>query len=172
MNTPAVVPPETRDAAAKAIVTRYANYSLVPGILPTPILDIALLIGIQIKMVSQLSTLYNVQFSNNLGKSIISSLLGSVIPTKAGFGATGFFIKSIPFVGGLLNLAFMPAFSWAATYAIGKVFTQHFESGGTMLTFDPHSMREYFRQEFDKEYATRMQQTGSTQQPEQTQGAA
>lgn len=149
--------PETREAQALDLVKRYANWSIVPGLLPTPVLDIALLIGIQLRMLSQLSKLYGVPFSKNLGKSIISSLLGSVIPTKFGFGYTGFFIKTIPVIGGILNIAFMPAFAWASTYAIGKVFLQHFESGGTLLTFDPDAVREHYRQELEREYTARTQ---------------
>jgi uncharacterized protein (DUF697 family) len=136
------------------IVKTYAYWSIVPGLLPVPVLDIALLIGIQLKMVSQMSELYEVPFSKNATKSIISSLLGSIIP-KVGFGCTGFFIKSIPLVGGALGILFMPAFAWAATYAIGKVFILHFESGGTLLDFDPAEVRDYFRQEFEQEYAKR-----------------
>jgi hypothetical protein len=44
----------------------------------------------------------------------------------------------------------MPAFGAAATYAVGQVFIQHFESGGTFLDFDPDKVREHFRQEFDR----------------------
>ncbi|MEZ5671856.1 MAG: hypothetical protein R3E08_05540 [Thiotrichaceae bacterium] len=38
----------------------------------------------------------------------------------------------------------------AATYAIDKVFVQHFESGGTFLDFDPEAVREHFAAEFAK----------------------
>jgi hypothetical protein len=32
----------------------------------------------------------------------------------------------------------------ASTYALGKVFIQHFESGGTFLDFDPEKVKEHF----------------------------
>ena len=32
------------------------------------------------------------------------------------------------------------------TYAAGRVFHQHFASGGTFLTFDPDKVREYYAQ--------------------------
>jgi hypothetical protein len=44
----------------------------------------------------------------------------------------------------------MPVFAGAATYAIGKVFIQHFEAGGTLLDFEPAKVREHFRQQFEK----------------------
>ncbi|MCI5165392.1 MAG: GTPase, partial [Candidatus Electrothrix sp. GM3_4] len=39
-----------------------------------------------------------------------------------------------------------PATAEAVTYAVGKVFHQHFASGGTFLTFDPDKVREYYAQ--------------------------
>ena len=39
-------------------------------------------------------------------------------------------------------------FAGASTYAVGKVFTEHFASGGTFLTFDPEKVRKYYEQEF------------------------
>ena len=42
----------------------------------------------------------------------------------------------------------MPVINGATTYAVGKVFTQHFESGGTFLTFDAAKVREYFETQF------------------------
>lgn len=150
-----MVASEMRELEALDIVKRYANWSIIPGILPTPLLDTALLVGIQLRMLNQLAKHYGLPFSNDVGKSIVSSLLGSILPTQAGFGVPTLVIKSIPLVGGVLGFLFMPAFAWAATYAIGKVFIQHFESGGTFLTFDPIVTRDHFRQEFETEYAAR-----------------
>src|SRR5262249_52323614 len=56
--------------------------------------------------------------------------------------------KMIPFVGPLVGGLSMPLFSGAATYAIGQVFIQHFETGGTLLDFEPEKVREHFRREF------------------------
>ncbi len=153
-----VVEPSPRELQARQLVGSYANWSLAPGLLPTPVLDIALLTGIQLRMLSQLSKLYGVPFSRNAGKSIIAALLGSVIPTKFGFGYATLALKTVPVVGNVLGMLFMPAFAWATTHAIGKVFIHHFESGGTMLNFDPSATREHFRAEFEEQYASRSQQ--------------
>jgi uncharacterized protein (DUF697 family) len=42
---------------------------------------------------------------------------------------------------GLLGALTLPS---ASTYALGKVFTEHFESGGTFLTFDPEKARALY----------------------------
>jgi hypothetical protein len=50
-----------------------------------------------------------------------------------------------------------PTLSSACTYAVGKVFIQHFSSGGTFLTFSPARVREYFGQLFAEKTATEAQ---------------
>ena len=57
-------------------------------------------------------------------------------------------IKVIPVIGTAVGVVSMPVMMGAFTYAVGKVFTQHFESGGTFLDFDPVSYRQYFREMF------------------------
>ena len=40
--------------------------------------------------------------------------------------------------------------SGASTWALGKVFIQHFESGGTFLDFNPEKVREYYKVQFEE----------------------
>jgi hypothetical protein len=44
----------------------------------------------------------------------------------------------------------MPVLSAGATYAIGRTFMQHFESGGTLLDFNPPDYREFFKAQKEK----------------------
>jgi hypothetical protein len=39
----------------------------------------------------------------------------------------------------------MPAVGAGATWIIGKVFTKHFTSGGTLLDFNPPNYREFLK---------------------------
>src|SRR5437588_8168575 len=119
--------PTNRESQATDIVIRYANWSTVPGFLPTPVIDIALLTGIQLRMLKKLSDHYDVPFSENLVKSLLMSLIGGIVPTKFGFDYLAYALKAVPVVGSLLSLLYMPAFAWAVTFAVGKVFIQHFE---------------------------------------------
>ena len=45
----------------------------------------------------------------------------------------------------------MPGFAAAVTWAMGRIFIQHFETGGTLLDFDADKMREHFQAEFEAE---------------------
>ena len=44
----------------------------------------------------------------------------------------------------------MPVFSAGATWVIGKVFIQHFASGGTLLDFNPPDYREFIKAQKEK----------------------
>jgi hypothetical protein len=43
----------------------------------------------------------------------------------------------------------VPTLASAATIAIGRVFTQHFETGGTLLDIDADKLRTHFKAEFE-----------------------
>ena len=44
----------------------------------------------------------------------------------------------------------MSVFSGASTYALGEVFREHFETGGTFLDFDPGRLKKYYQEKFEK----------------------
>jgi uncharacterized protein (DUF697 family) len=115
-------------------------WSMGAGMIPVPIVDLAAISGIQLKMLSDLSTVYKIPFSENAAKSIIAALTGGL---SAGYIAQRYamsFLKSIPFLGIVTTSVSAGAITWA----IGKVFVKHFESGGTFLTFDTEKMKAYF----------------------------
>jgi uncharacterized protein (DUF697 family) len=124
--------------------------SIAAGVIPIPVVDWVVLSGIQLKMLHKLTQLYEIPFSKNVGKSLISALLGGMLPTYATASVAGSLMKLVPFGGTATGMMTMSAFGGASTYALGKVFIQHFESGGTLLTFDPGRMREYFAAQFQQ----------------------
>jgi uncharacterized protein (DUF697 family) len=144
--TVTVTTDEKMDNAANAIVRKYMLWSMGAGLVPIPWVDMAAIAGVQLKMVSDLAKRYKVAFAESQGKAIIGTLVGSVLPGKLSAGLLGGIVKMVPFVG----FVTVPAFAGASTYALGKVFEQHFASGGTFLTFDPESVRHYFQEQFEK----------------------
>ena len=140
---------ERKTDKANGIVKKYMLGSLAVGIVPIPLMDMAILSGLQLKMLHSLARLYEVAFSETLGKSLIASLLGGGISASVSSSFAGLF-KVVPFIGQSAHLVSTSLFSGASTYAIGKVFIQHFESGGTFLTFDPQRVRHYYARQFEK----------------------
>jgi uncharacterized protein (DUF697 family) len=140
---------QERDAEASKLVERFSLWSGAAGLIPLPIIDIATVAGLQLQMVRRLSEIYGVPFTDNRGKSIIASLMGSMIPASSGMGVASA-LKSVPFIGTAAGTLTMSGVSAGATYAIGKVFIQHFASGGTLLDFDPPDYREFIKAQKDK----------------------
>jgi uncharacterized protein (DUF697 family) len=144
---------QERDEAASKLVDRFSLWSGAAGLIPIPFVDMATVGGVQLQMLRRLSEIYGVPFSENRGKSILASLAGAVIPastattTAVGVGSL---IKSFPGVGTAIGALTMPVFSAGATYVIGKVFIQHFASGGTLLDFNPPDYREFIKAQKEK----------------------
>jgi uncharacterized protein (DUF697 family) len=128
---------------ANKIVNKYILWAMGAGFLPVPWLDMAAVSGVQIKMLNDLSKYYDIKFSENTGKSIIASLIGSISAEYMTRSTITSWFKTIPVIGVIGSFS-MPIYSGASTYAVGKVFIQHFESGGTFLDFDPQKVKDYF----------------------------
>jgi len=52
--------------------------------------------------------------------------------------------------GTVAGFVVTPILAYAMTQAIGNTFIMHFESGGTLLTFDAKKFRDYFIKEFQE----------------------
>jgi uncharacterized protein (DUF697 family) len=116
---------------------------------PIPLLDVVTIAGVQLQMLRRLSQIYDVPFTDNRGKAIIAGLAGSVIPASSTMGIASA-LKAIPAVGTAISTAVMPFASAGATWVIGKVFIQHFASGGTLLDFNPPDYREFIKEQKEK----------------------
>lgn len=140
--------PAARHREADRLVRQYALGGMATGLVPIPVADLAALIAVQLKLLHSLAGVYDIAFQADLGRSAIGSLLGSIVPSLAAPSLAASLGKLIPGVGQLLGTGTLVVLNGAATYAIGKVFTQHFASGGTFLTFDPETVRDYFAAQF------------------------
>ena len=142
-----------RDELASKLVDRFSLWSGAAGLIPVPIVDVAAVGGVQLQMLRRLSEIYDVPFTENRGKSILASLAGSLIPastaTTTAMGV-GSLMKGLPGIGTAIGALSMPVFSAGATYVIGKVFIQHFASGGTLLDFNPPDYREFIKAQKEK----------------------
>jgi uncharacterized protein (DUF697 family) len=131
-------------------VKNYMWWSMGAGLIPIPILDLAAIGSVQLKMLSDVSKVYGVPFEENRGKALISTLVGFILERSVAFGSVGSLLKAIPGLGALAGAPTMALSCGAYTWALGKVFVQHFEAGGTFLTFDPDRVKEYFKQQFEE----------------------
>ncbi len=135
---------EPRSEVATKLVDRFAIWSGVAGLVPIPVVDLLAVGGLQVQMLRRLSQIYDVEFSENRGKAVIAALAGTMIPATSGMGAASA-LKAVPILGMLASGFVMPVLSAGATFAIGKAFIQHFESGGTLLDFNPPDYRDFVK---------------------------
>lgn len=110
-----------------------------------PYADMVVVSAAQLDMIRQMCRVYDVPFEETQGKALISSLT-SIALSRA--GATGL-VRLIPGFGTAISGA-IATFNGASTYALGEVFKKHFESGGTILDFDPARLKKYYKEKFEK----------------------
>ncbi|GJD62477.1 YcjF family protein [Methylobacterium frigidaeris] len=142
--------PTSRREQVDQIIRKYTLWSAGLGLIPLPVIDVAAVATAQYKMVGELAKLYDLPFSQERVRALVGALLGGGLPAVVAGGGIGSLAKSIPLVGTLAGAAVMPALSAAATIALARVFVQHFEAGGTLLDFEPETMKTYFKTEFER----------------------
>lgn len=143
---PAAAEPQASErlAEANSLIKNYVIAATAFGLIPIPLADLGALMALQIKLVHGLATHYGVPFKENMVKSLIASLLSGATSIVSVMGLASI-AKAIPVLGTLGGGASVAITGGAVTYAVGQVFAKHFESGGTVLNFDPNKMREVFR---------------------------
>jgi len=136
---------------SQRIVKVHSRIAAVVGLLPGGLLNFAAVLAVQVPMVWRIARAFGQNVGKEQVRGLLISLFTSVIPGLVGQGA-GAAISSIPAVvaGTVVYFVATPILAFAMTRAVGNVFIMHFESGGTLLTFDPKSFTEYFVNEFKK----------------------
>lgn len=135
---------------AQKIVQKNMYWAMGLGVIPIPLVDLFAIGGFQAKAIKELSDLYGVPFNRHLFVNIMAILISGLGAPLCGGILAFSFVRVVPILGPLSSLALTPLMAGAFTYAMGRVFIQHFESGGTFLTLDPAAVREHFKQEFEK----------------------
>ncbi len=139
-----------RLVAADKVVRRNSYWAAGIGTIPVPIVDFIGVGAIQLRMSKQISELYGVTFCENAAKNIIGALVGTIGGGLASRMVLASLIKTLPFAGAVVGgVIALPIISGAATYALGRVFVRHFESGGDLLNLSPERMKSYFREQYD-----------------------
>ena len=147
---------ELRVSAADNTIKYYCFWSFSTALIPVPLVDLAAMSAIQTKMISELSELYDVPFSQGLAKKAIAALVASA--SSSSFASL---IKLVPGIG-YFGLAIpLATLNVSYTYAVGKIFAQHFQSGADLASFDPNAQKANFKEKLEegKEYARKAKQT-------------
>ena len=128
---------------AHGLIQRYALLSGGSAALPLVVVDMLLVAGLQIRLIQLLARLYDVPFERERGRAALTGLLLGVEVRVVSLQLAWL----VPGAGYLLVAGPRAVLLATLTYAVGRVFLQHFETGGTLLDFDPKAMRAHFQRE-------------------------
>jgi uncharacterized protein (DUF697 family) len=120
-----------RRSCAEQIVKRHATLAGFGGIIPLPLVNIAGITAVILRMVRTLARLYGVPFERDKARSVVISLLGGTMPTGLAVATTSTLIYLIP-GSNVVGLAVSSITAVACTRGIGRIFIDHFERGGTL----------------------------------------
>ena len=134
METATLTPLTTRT------INRHALLAAGAGLIPVPVVDLAVISGIQFDLIRQLAIYYGTGFDPSRSKAWIASL-GGTFTAQLMSGL----VKAIPGVGTLIGGMSMVMSAGAATYALGRIVALHFANGGTMESFRPEEHKESFK---------------------------
>jgi uncharacterized protein (DUF697 family) len=122
-----------RRARAREVIERHAKYSAVGGLIPLPIVDVASVTAIVVRMARELARLYEVPEGLDRTRAIVLGLIGGTAPVGVGALSTSL-LRFVPGAN-VVSMAVTSIAAAALTRSIGLIFLEHFESGRTLLDF-------------------------------------
>ena len=127
---------QPRSSESREIVKRYAYYSSVVGLVPIPVAEVLSVNAVQYAMIKKLATCYNIPFKEHRVKSLLSSLLSGVVSASIIYGPVTNALTFLPGIGWMVKAGVALSVSGTITIALGKLFIDHFQRGGTFLNLD------------------------------------
>lgn len=137
---------ELRKTKARRMVRNHALTTSAIGLIPLPLVDLLLMIGVQVRLLKQLQESYGQEFVGKARSySVLWGLLsGAALPVLL-VPVLFSLLKVIPVIGTVAGMIALPLTSGPVSYAMGLTFMRHFEDGGTLLNFNFARMREVFQ---------------------------
>lgn len=140
-------------------MTSHVYWSLGVGAIPVPIVDFLGIGALQLRLIKEISEVYGDQFNEHAARNIISALIGTVGGGLITRVALTSLIKTLPFAGAVVGgVIALPVIAGGSTYALGRVFIEHYENGGTLITFSPEKAKAAFAEQLEtgKQFATNL----------------
>lgn len=139
---------ELRREKASRCIRNHVLASLGVGLIPSFVVEVASVAAIEVKLIQDLAKIYDFPVPHKLvAYKILISLVGSLGPfylaakLKSG-------VKSVPLAGHAFYAGFLALTNGAAVYAVGKIFQEHYESGGTFLSSKNSTLQRFYKDKF------------------------
>lgn len=152
---------ETIKEEPDSIIRTHIVLGMTAAAIPIPIADILAITVIQLDMIRKLANYYDINYDNEWGKSVISSLASSSFAIFGGSSIARYSVsvlKAVPGLGTLIGITAQVVLAGASTYAIGRIFNEHFAGNGTMFNFNVDNVKEKYKNFYEKgkEVASKM----------------
>jgi uncharacterized protein (DUF697 family) len=134
------------ESSAMQIVYRYMAASAGAALIPIPGVDTVALAGVHVALIKRLCDHYAVSFSEHTARNLLIAIVGSIVPGTVGSILGRRVLRLLPTTARVFGWALMSVSSAAFAYGIGRLFIYHFESGGTLLSFDTSTLHKVFSQ--------------------------
>ena len=112
---------DPRDAAALEVIQTGARWAFGVGIVPIPVLDMIGVTAVQVKMIQDLTKIYEVPYSENSVKNILGAIIGGA-SSLATASVLGSLAKMVPGVGSVAAVFAVPGAAGATTWAAKRSF--------------------------------------------------
>jgi len=126
---------------ANRIIMKHVMWTMASAVIPIHVVDVVGIVFIQNDMMKQLCKLYDFDYQQNVGKSIVASLI------------TSSSAKGISLAFGKMKVVdkvVLATTSAAFTYALGRFFISNFEKGISLIDIDLKAGEELFNEYFEK----------------------
>ena len=97
----------TRLATASRLISNACAWSAGVGLIPLPIVDVAALAVVQVKLADDIARLYGQRFTRDALKGTVAVLLSTIVPTGVA-GAVGGSLKFVPGIGTTVGVLSQP----------------------------------------------------------------
>lgn len=122
------------------VIHGYASMAASAGAIPIPFVDLALIPGIQGKMVTHLAQLYGQPMTAERFKEVAASLGLGLVARQAVREVA----KFIPYVGSVAGAAV----AWASTYALGRAFCYYYQAVCEGHIPDAAALKRYYQEQY------------------------
>ena len=108
-------------AEAQNIVRRNVLWAMGVGLVPLPLVDFVGVAAVQVKMLRELSMLYEQKFSEHAARKVIAALAAGLGTAGLGGALATALFKFIPIVGNSLAVLSLPVVAGAFTFIPGRM---------------------------------------------------
>lgn len=123
-----------KSSEALKIARKYTLFATAAGAVPVLGVDLAAVTALQVKMIADMATVYDIPFKSGRARTLVVGVLGSF--TAFSHGVPGWLAARHGWLMPV-GVVLKPIYSSIVTYAIANVFILHFERGGTLENFNP-----------------------------------